>query len=231
MTGIKIFEPRYLYRYRSLNSDDLLARELGSIQDGYLWCSNFEELNDPMEGSYRQTLRLRRNPRSADIREKIFGQKAALGICSFSETNDNSLMWAHYAEKFCGICIEYKFAQLRESLGDGACFVRLGYSEQPCRVSSNALSEPDTAMKILSTKSHRWLYEREWRLFCSRTGRQPISQDSISRVFLGSKMNSRVRSRVTQHLTGAGIGHMAMKIDGYEITFSGPGKKRQAKTK
>lgn len=29
------------------------------------------------------------------------------GVSCFSEVNDGLLMWAHYADKYCGICLEF----------------------------------------------------------------------------------------------------------------------------
>src|SRR5437667_3269872 len=42
-------QPRRLYRYRSIAN---LDRELDSILKGYLYCSPYMKLNDPMEGLF-----------------------------------------------------------------------------------------------------------------------------------------------------------------------------------
>jgi hypothetical protein len=49
-----LIEPSHLYRYRSLE-DQKLNQEISAIQERYLWCSNFEAMNDPMEGTYEAT--------------------------------------------------------------------------------------------------------------------------------------------------------------------------------
>lgn len=62
--------PRRLYRYRSFTprvSDDLkesvlVKREIDSIREPYLWCANFEHMNDPMEGVFRPSTRLNASP-------------------------------------------------------------------------------------------------------------------------------------------------------------------------
>jgi len=65
---------------------------------------SFTKLNDPMEGAYKANwsgsyLELA----SMDM---LFDRKVLWDML-FSETNNNTIMWAHYADQFCGICIEY----------------------------------------------------------------------------------------------------------------------------
>jgi hypothetical protein len=182
MAQSKTFEPRYLYRYRSLEKSEQLDWVISSIANKSLFCSGFKRLNDPMEGSYEASLRLKRLSDYPLIRDRIFGDKMALGVCSFSETNDNSVMWAHYADQFKGVCIEYDFMRLRRLLPDSATFVRVSYNEQSIVVSSRDKNDTEIAMKILSSKSHRWLYEREWRLICTRVGEEGLSKNCIRKV-------------------------------------------------
>ena len=88
-------EPRRLYRYRSLEHID---RELLAIEEAYLFCSSYRELNDPMEGRYFSTKRLKSSNKYSAIRSEILFNKRQIGICSFSEVYNNELMWAHYAK-------------------------------------------------------------------------------------------------------------------------------------
>lgn len=217
---IKTFEPIYLYRYRPFRQGAVFEREISAIRDNFLWCSNFLSLNDPMEGSYRGCPNLRNHSRYQFVRDRIFDQKSALGICSFSETHDNGPMWAHYSDQFGGICIAYNFQVLRESIPDQCSFVRLSYEEDPYLLTQARASESEEiAQKILSSKSHRWLYEREWRLFCTAPGQLNLERRCISRVYLGNRMDEQRKEDLLKLLEDKHIEAHAMELDGYKLSF------------
>jgi hypothetical protein len=216
---IKTFEPIYLYRYRPLGEGHF-HDEMSSIRDDYLWCSNFEALNDPMEGSYSSSLNLTNHDRYRFVKDKIYDQKSAFGICSFSETHDNGPMWAHYADQFRGICIAYNFQELQRNLADQCSFVRILYGDEPCMVTQKLLSDGETAQRILSSKSYRWLHEREWRLFSPSHDRLPLGANCISRVYVGNRMTDTCKDGLLAVLADKHIEARAMKLDGYRIEFS-----------
>ncbi|MBA1144205.1 DUF2971 domain-containing protein [Mesorhizobium neociceri] len=74
-------------------------------------------------------------------------------------------MWAHYGDSFFEICIEDDFQLLRQTLPDGNSFSRVSYADRLLDMGSNLQDPRKLAKWILSTKHHRWAYEREWRLF------------------------------------------------------------------
>lgn len=220
MATAKLFQPRYLYRYRAWKDDQGLDQEISCIRNKSLWCSNFRMLNDPMEGNYDATLRLKRMQEYREVRDKLSNEKMALGICSFSETNDNGVMWAHYANQFAGICIEYDFRKLLRYLPETATFVRVSYNEKTIEISSHETDNTEIAQRILSSKGHRWLYEREWRVFCPNPGIQLLSKNCISRVYLGNRIDTSAKEKISAALSELGIPTKRMRISGYEIKFS-----------
>lgn len=60
--------PQRLYRYRSLEN---FNREIGAIEEGYLYCLAYEDLNDPMEGLFSSSLMLRKRGNYRAIRDAI----------------------------------------------------------------------------------------------------------------------------------------------------------------
>lgn len=43
--------PTRLYRYRGFaRSDEAIDQEIDEIRENYIWCANFMDMNDPMEG-------------------------------------------------------------------------------------------------------------------------------------------------------------------------------------
>lgn len=122
-----------------------------------------------------------------------------LPISCFSAAGwDCSLMWAHYANSYKGICIEYDFNQLTEFVG----FIRqVQYSSQRPLISLKDLGiaglnpsqeekisyvEPniDKILKYLTTKDTCWQYEEEWRLMYVYD--KPVDKHFFSMPFVKS---------------------------------------------
>lgn len=85
----------------------------------------------------------------------------SIRICSFSTINDSLLMWAHYADEYRGICIEYdlySFDHIRPFLQP------VFYSDRrPCITSFKELNSYFHVVASI-TKALEWQYESEWRL-------------------------------------------------------------------
>lgn len=210
--------PRYLYRYRSLSA---FERELESIESGYLYCSIYKKMNDPMEGFYSSSKLLQRSAELNAVRAEILSQKTQIGICSFSEVFNHELMWAHYANQFDGICIAYDFFNLRRSLPDEVSFSRVYYNEEVPKVGS---SKPprnlaQTAKMILSYKNHRWLYEREWRMFANIGEVHYGNPRCVARVYVGSRVHLDQKRDIERRLRLLKIPVKIQKLDGYVMTF------------
>ncbi|MFQ2265640.1 DUF2971 domain-containing protein [Aeromonas hydrophila] len=165
--------------------------------------SLIEELNDPFECCLSDTIEHLINkfvegvnsPRLKEIdiydtgeitREEvsrfIFGAQKGIGVISFSETNRNLLMWAHYANNHRGICIELEsdWSISKERLIDTQsnnlhCFRRVQYDTKRVDFSEHDFfknSEPHNALsklfvKQLTLKSDEWMYEKEHRYIMS----------------------------------------------------------------
>jgi hypothetical protein len=111
--------PRRLYRFRALRNKHDLQREMASIQENYLYCASFSQMNDPMEGFFNPSKRLGRDSNyETTIRDQIVVGKTKLGIASFTETHDDVLMWAHYASSYSGLCFSYSGYELDKGLSD-----------------------------------------------------------------------------------------------------------------
>ncbi|MGY3034301.1 hypothetical protein ACVIIV_003471 [Bradyrhizobium sp. USDA 4354] len=51
----------------------------------------------------------------------VLRSKPKIGICCFSDTNDNELMWAHYAANYSGICVAYLAERLTSGPAGTVC--------------------------------------------------------------------------------------------------------------
>lgn len=211
-------QPLRLYRYRSLRN---LQRELDAIQKGYLYCSPYVSLNDPMEGLFTSSSSLRKSVTYRAIRSAIRENKARIGICSFSEVYDHELMWAHYADQFTGICVAYSLTRLLNKLPGTISFVRMYYNETVPTVNRTGKDPDELAKMVLSYKNHRWLQEREWRMFGHPGKVHYRDIECVTKVYLGSRISERNKRSVERALDTLDIQTSQMKIDKYLLNFRG----------
>lgn len=212
-------QPSRLYRYRSLANSEKLNQELDAITNAYLFCSPYLSLNDPMEGLFTSSALLRKSANYRIVRNAIKDNKAQIGICSFSETFDHELMWAHYASQFSGICVAYSFRRLLEGLPGDVRFVRMSYDERVPMVRRTGKDPSLLARMVLSYKNHRWAYEREWRMFGDQGKICYEDVTCVTRVYLGSRITAKHRQQVIARLAPLRICTSEMAINHYLIDF------------
>jgi hypothetical protein len=141
-----------------------LARELEAIRENHIWCARFDKLNDPMEGIFALSPTTARAPDGPLIPLEVRNLMQTMGVCCFSDTNENYVMWAHYADEYRGICVEYSTHDLSDGLPD-VFAVRVQYDIQlPKPRYEETPDRQGAAIKALSSKNSDWFYEREWRL-------------------------------------------------------------------
>lgn len=171
--------PRYIYRYMPINNQTILA-----LKEHYLWFSSFASFNDPYEGKIRVSKNYTRADliafcksrehlmTEADKRELLAdpnafiekGMNAAkegIKICCFSTKCDNLLMWAHYAEKHTGICLQFDITKDSTDALDALMHVQ--YTNM--NYSFNYIHDSDGYIrKLVCTKALDWAYENEIRV-------------------------------------------------------------------
>lgn len=149
--------------------------------------------------------------------------RATTKICSFCETNDNLLMWSHYAVDHKGFCLEYDLAPLEADhpmrknlfpviyspdLYDMTPFVR-GLVD-PERKNFN----PSLQLLGFLSKGDVWTYEREWRSISFKD--KPMDDYNLpvpkpSRIYLGSKMEAGRAKELAEICKAKGIEVWQMK--------------------
>ena len=101
------------------------------------------------------------------MREMFSQMRSQMGITCLSELDDSLLMWAHYANNHCGMCVEYELMEINRQLKFTP--IPIVYSEDRACISS---LNPDTVgrdttkvfLESLTAKSSEWSYEKEWRI-------------------------------------------------------------------
>ncbi|WP_370243710.1 DUF2971 domain-containing protein [Marisediminitalea sp.] len=151
-----------LFRFRSFT--DLFIHELVTNQ---FWFSSKKHLNDPCEGIFHH------GDNHPAPREYPHLKKFT--VCCLTQTNNNLMMWAHYADNHKGVCLELDVMVSSGTHNGYHGPQKIHYSEHPPAVEqvidrvdkkghrSGQLikyiqSDPD------STKSTLWEHEKEFRL-------------------------------------------------------------------
>jgi hypothetical protein len=209
--------PPFLYRYRELASeeeklcdpgraDKIFTRELGAIKNRLLHFTNYKGMNDPMEGFYDPSRRAKNDPNFASTASEIYHAKINFGLCCFSDTHDNELMWAHYSNNYAGICVGYRPQLFMTSLSPDFHLVRMAYGNDPPVLSVHDLVDHNgAARKILSHKKATWVYEREWRLAGPVGDHYVKSKLCIRELYLGLRIRPQYKTRLLTELKNVSI--------------------------
>jgi hypothetical protein len=217
MAELRIYAiPTNLYRYRPLGEE--LVRELDAVANGYVFCPNFSSMNDPMEGTHRLSLRMLTTVNAqVDVKEA----QGRLGVASFSEVFDHEPMWAHYADQFAGMCIQYNTRRLLKGLPSDIDIARMMYSEKEPTILEEHQTADDRAKMTLSSKTARWASEREWRVFRPEVGKAAYTAEkTVTKIYLGSRVTEYDENQVRDICKPLGITVAIMRIDSYAMSFS-----------
>ncbi|MCV3242096.1 hypothetical protein ABID19_005738 [Mesorhizobium robiniae] len=219
MAQLKIYaKPSNLYRYRPLGPK--AEQELNALVGHYIYCPAFSVMNDPMEGLYRPSARFTQNPLGEKSAARVHDALQKTGIASLSEVFDHEPMWAHYADQFAGMCVQYNVNRLLKGLDTKIALTRMMYSEsEPVLLNDKSLAV-DRARLCLSSKTVRWASEREWRLFKDNQGEAHYRDPkTVTKIFLGSRIGEADESAVRAACRALGVPVVKMAIDAYSLTF------------
>jgi hypothetical protein len=94
-----------------------------------------------------------------------------VGLFSLSETLDEPLLWAHYANGHRGVCIEFD-----ANIGFFQAAQRVSYTNQAPVI--NRLQDGSSIIleKSMLTKGDAWTYEQEWRVIARWRDESRIQQ-------------------------------------------------------
>lgn len=214
--------PSRLYRYRPLPNEKM-ERELKAIEEGYIYCSGYASLNDPMEGGHRVSTIFSKSRSSDKAKNEVEKFVGSMGVASFSEIKNHEAMWAYYAGNFQGICVSYKTTSLLSGFSNKIDLVKMNYSEEPPVLLKNSETPERRAKLSLSYKTLRWSPEREWRIFSDCEGKQMYKKvNSVSAVYIGARVTSTERNTIIERMERAGINCYIMQVESYNLRFKQP---------
>lgn len=144
----------------------------------------------------------------------------SFGICSFSEINNDMLMWSHYADSHKGLCLEFsrapgfilEYARPIE-YPENDDFPYIDYWISSTNEQLNEIS------KIVLTKSRHWDYEKEWRIILpSPTNIENYKghfftypNEMLSGVVFGYRMNENERQTIINILSKHSVDYYEIK--------------------
>lgn len=139
----------------------------------------------------------RRMKHPEELEQLYFQQMYSYGLYCLSETCDNILMWAHYADNHQGFCLEFSNGDLRSSPFPVSWPIT--YQEDRPIVDMTVTTDDEKIDEILHlgllTKSRDWVYEREWRVL-GGTGPREFSKGLLSAVIFGARMKPGDREQL-----------------------------------
>lgn len=185
-----------LYKFKSLQNFEHIA---DILCNNNLYASKFMDLNDPMEGMFEHF------GLEEIYLDQIRSAKERVRICALSATMESPLLWAHYADGFKGICIEFDVGLPSNEL------VKVKYSEfnyivdQKENFDTYALSR-----KLLSGKSQAWDYEKEYRILSNT---EKISRGIKIKAILFGLRTPEASKKAVIKLCPSGVSFYETKID------------------
>lgn len=202
------------FKFRTLRD---LDRVLGMIRSNDLWCAEWQNLNDPMEGFYYY------DPGGAQtdaqrIINAIRRGKRGRFVCSLSARFDIATQWAYYADEFRGLALEYDLSDLRRSGEVTVDHVRY----EPLEASFDIYQDADPerlAELVLLTKIDEWSHEQEIRIISRSSGRLRIP-GGVQSVTVGHRMAPEVKEVIFSYCH-------ARDVPVYELVLDGRGMSRE----
>lgn len=176
-------QPFYLFKFRAINK-----RLIESLINQTLYFARPDALNDPfdcridLQKAFRRAVELcasggRKdflssflvNPEFFRIWKSTFD---SIGVCCFSRTIDETLLWTHYADHHKGVCLEYQFRESYFKTEDFHLTAagNVEYLAEPLMEwLKNAPMDQNNFViglvhKYLKTKGPSWRYEQEARI-------------------------------------------------------------------
>ena len=157
-----------------------------------------------------------------------------VGISCFSKSSAEILMWAHYADKHKGICVEYDFSHIK-NLPLNMFILPVIYTdnrplipvEKMCKV-KDELEDPAMVLDLLPhfiegfiTKANEWKYEFEWRLLFlgNKNMSRKIHLPCISKIIAGANIDedSFNALKVIAEVKNIPLERLTLKKDKYEL--------------
>ena len=221
-----------LYKYYCFNKNSLSALILKKT-----WLSKVSSFNDPFEFRHRSVL-------SSEVKDikgyselcKVYGSEERakkkisqeikkildLWVASYSESNDDILMWWHYSWGHTWFCLGF---DISSDLGrDVTLFNKIKYRDKRSPLELKNIESTRWGLwNTILIKNKRWEYEKEWRQMGFINGKNWGYIDycmPLVEIIYGSKMNPCDKQVLKEILKFESISHLDCKLDETEYKIN-----------
>ncbi len=174
-----------LYRYQSINKfalENLILKKN--------WASNTKYFNDPFEFSLRGNYDVDKNGQVnflsqdnqvilSEVRERV----SKIGVISYSETYESTLMWSHYASNHEGMCLVFEVDL--ESIDN---LYKVNYEDMLPYFDFEGYINYHP---VLITKSKIWSYEKEYRQLFSFNEHHFDPPGKLTEIIFGCQTSAK----------------------------------------
>lgn len=135
-------------------------------------------------------------------------EKAA--VCCFSLGFDNELLWAHYADKHNGVCLEFDYSLPRESIFTTINRLAQGHVQYHFTERFNYCESKFYGFaRLFMSKSAIWDYEEEFRLLTMQgAGIYQFNPLFLTKVIFGVRTLAEDRLRLVNRCSEVGFNHI-----------------------
>ena len=175
-----------LYKYRSL---DQLDFTLDILVNQRLFCSEYENLNDPFEGQFPSIISNNEFPlkfpfnfskEETSLLSSLRSKEIAVPkICSLSADIEDVKMWSFYANSHKGIAIAIELDETDQNI------FKINYKETIHSYLN--LPKAEEVKNILTSKTNHWCYENEYRILSN--DKYFSINGKIKKIILGFKIS------------------------------------------
>ncbi len=160
---------------------------------------NSKEIKEIAKSEFRKNIKIIRTP---ELMAKRMNEivDTTLGVCSFTEKNNNLLMWAHYADSHDGFCVEFDAKILSQIFINHIKIEELIFLKKMKYRNEYPLVNPylitytvKEFIKLVTTKSKDWEYEQEWRAVYSEHPDEGIElpDEIITGIYFGTNCSEQ----------------------------------------
>ena len=157
---------------------------------------NYIEQLLQQHGSYPLKIQLN------SLKTRLEQQMSSLDILSLTPTNNNLLMWAHYAGFHKGYCLEFDTEEKHideNLLKDPSITKPVTYSNYyPSLIDLKPFdASTDLANNLLCYKSNEWSYENEWRCILEQGDKLYPFPGKLTGIIFGARCSDKAQAAIT----------------------------------
>jgi Protein of unknown function (DUF2971) len=131
-----------------------------------------------------------------DLEEGVRKNVEKLGMFCLSAKSDDILMWSHYSSSHQGICLGFRTTG-NSILADAQ---PVDYADVYPVVDYLGMTSEQRVSKMILTKSKRWEYEQEWRVFraWAEPGIEVYPAGLLAQIILGCQIRPRDQEEIVE---------------------------------